>query len=134
MLEAAHDWEDETAKRQILAIIKQEKDWVLWQRLNYALGKLIRSRSVWAVQVKDGAGGVIDYKTKESVQEAIFNEVHWKRYNLAKEVLICQGAVRGQFGYISTSSTAQTVLDVTYNFPPHMDKTTKELFVEITQI
>jgi hypothetical protein len=28
-LEAAQDWEDETAKCQILAIIKREKDWAL---------------------------------------------------------------------------------------------------------
>jgi hypothetical protein len=43
------------------------------------------------MQVEDGAGGVIDYETEEGVQEAIFNEVHWKRYNLAEEAPICQG-------------------------------------------
>jgi hypothetical protein len=128
---AAQDQEDETAKCQILAIIKWEKDWALCQWLNYALGKHIRSRSVWAVQVEDSAGRAINYKTKESVQEAIFNEIHWKRYNLAEEVPICQGVVRGQFGYISTSPMAQTVLDGTYNFPPDIDKATKELFVEL---
>jgi hypothetical protein len=51
-----------------------------------------------------------------------------------EEVLICQEALRGQFGYISTSPTAQTILDGTYAFAPDMDKVTKELFVEITQI
>jgi hypothetical protein len=86
------------------------------------------------VQVEDGAGGVIDYKTKETVQEAIFTEVHWKRYNLAEEAPICCGALRGQFRYISTSSMAQTILDGTYDFPPNMDEATKELFVEIAQI
>jgi hypothetical protein len=86
------------------------------------------------VQVENGAGGVIDYETEESVQEAIFTEVHWRRYNLVEEAPICCGALRGQFGYISTSPTAQTILDGTYDFPPNMDKATKELFVEITQI
>jgi hypothetical protein len=86
------------------------------------------------VQVEDGASGVIDYKTKESVQEAIFTEVHRKRYNLVEEALICHGALRGQFSYISTSPMAQTILDGTYNFPPNMDEATKELFVEIAQI
>jgi hypothetical protein len=133
-LEAAQDWEHEIAERQILAIIKREKDWAFWQRLNYVLGKHIRSRSVWAVQVEDGAGRLINYKTKESVQEAIFTEIHRKRYNLAEEAPICCGALRGQFGYISTSPTAQTVQDGTYVFPPDMDKATKELFVEIAQI
>jgi hypothetical protein len=36
------------------------------------------------VQVEDGAGGVLDFNTEEAVQEAIFNEVHRKRYNLAE--------------------------------------------------
>jgi hypothetical protein len=133
-LEAAQDWEDETAERQILAIIKREKDRALWRWLNYALGKHVRGQSIWAVQVEDGAGGVIDYKTKDSVQEGIFNEVHQKRYNLAEEALICQGALRGQLHYTSTSSAAQTILGSTYHFPPDMDVATKEMFVEITQI
>jgi hypothetical protein len=64
----------------------------------------------------------------------MFNEVHRKRYNLAEEALICQGELRGQFGYISTSPTVKTVLDGTYNFPPNMDMATRELFEEIAQI
>ncbi len=86
------------------------------------------------MQVEDGAGRVINYKTEESVQDAIFNEVHRKRYNLVEESPSCQGVLRGQFGYISTSPSAQTILDGTYDFPPDIDKATKELFVEIAQI
>jgi hypothetical protein len=71
---------------------------------------------------------VINYKTEEGVQETIFNEVHQKRYNLAEEAPICQGRLRGQFSYISTSPTAKTVLDGTYGFPPNMDVATRELF------
>jgi hypothetical protein len=133
-LERAQDQEDDVAECQILAIIKREKDWAFWRRLNFALGKHIRVQSVRAVQVEDGAGGVIDYDTEETVQEAIINEVHCKWYNLAEEAPICQGGLRGQFGYISTSATAKTVLDGTYNFLPGMDKATKELFKEIVQI
>ena len=69
-LEAAQDQEDETAEQNILAIIKREKDKAFWRRLNYTLGKHVRGQSVRAVQVEDGAGGVLD-----AVQEAIFNEV-----------------------------------------------------------
>jgi hypothetical protein len=86
------------------------------------------------VQVEDGAGGVIDYETEEGVHEAIFNKVNQKRYNLAEEAPICQGGLRGQFGYTSTSPTAKTVLDGTYNFPPDMDAATREIFKEIAQI
>jgi hypothetical protein len=130
-LEAAQDWENNVAECQILAIIKREKDQAFWQRVNFALGKHIRGRSVRAVQVEDGAGGVIDYETEEEVHKAIFNKVNRKRYNLAEEAPICQGGLRGQFGYTSTSLTTKTVLDGTYNFPPDMEAATMELFREI---
>ncbi len=77
-LEAAQEREDNTAERNILAIIKREKDKAFWRRLNYALGKHVRGRSVPTVQVEDGAGGVLDFDTEEAVQEAIFNKVHRK--------------------------------------------------------
>ncbi len=86
------------------------------------------------MQVEDGVGGVLNFETEESVQEAIFNEVHQKRCNLAEDAPICKGALRGQFGYTATSPTAQPVLDGTYNFPSDIDEATKELFVEIAQI
>ncbi len=80
-LEAAQDQKDESAEQHILAIIKQEKDKAFWRRLNYALGKHVRGQSVRTVQVEDGNGGVLNFQTKETVQEAIFNKVHRKRYN-----------------------------------------------------
>jgi hypothetical protein len=76
----------------------------------------------------------MDFDTKEAVQGAIFNEVHRKRYNLAEEAPICQGTLRGQFGYTATSPTARTVLDGRYNFPPDTDVATRELFEEIARI
>ena len=124
-LEATQEWEDDTAERNILAIIKQEKDKASWRRLNYALGKHV---------LKDGAAGVLDFDTEEAVQEAIFNKVHRKQYNLAEESPICQGALRGQFGYTTTSPTARSVLDGTHKFPLHMDAATRELFEEIAHI
>jgi hypothetical protein len=107
---------------------------VFWHWLNFAFGKHIHGRIVWAVQVEDGFGGVLDFDTKEGVQEAIFDEVHCKTYNLAKDALIFQGALRGQFGYMAISPTAQTVLDGSYNLPPNIDEATKALFAEIAQI
>jgi hypothetical protein len=87
-LKAAQDREDDAAERKVLAIIKCKKDRSFWHRLNYALGKHVRGRSVRAVQVEDGAGGVLDFNTKEAVQDAIFNEVYWKRHSMAKEAPI----------------------------------------------
>ena len=59
-------------------MIKQEKDKAFWRRLNYALGKHIRGRSVRTVQVEDGVGGVLNLDTEEAMQETIFNEIHHK--------------------------------------------------------
>ncbi len=87
-----------------------------------------------AVQVEDGAGGVLDFDTEEAVQGAIFNEVHQNQYNLAKEAPICQRTLQGQFGYTATSPAARSILDGTYNFPPDMDVATRELFEEIAHI
>jgi hypothetical protein len=120
-LERAQEWEDEATEHQILAIIKREKDQAFWRRLNFTLAKHIRRGSIHAVQVEDGAGGVLDYDTEETVQQAIFNKVHRKRYNLKEEAPICQGGLWGQFGYTSTLLTTKTVLNGTYNFSPDMD-------------
>ncbi len=92
-LKAAQEQEDEVAECQILAIIQREKDRACWGQLNFAFGKHIHGGSVWAVQVEDGFGGVLDFDTEEGVQEAIFKEVHHKRYNLVEDAPICQGAL-----------------------------------------
>ena len=55
-------------------------------------------------------------------------------FNLVEEALICQGILRGQFGYTATSTAAQSVLDGSYVFPPEIDAASKELFKEIAQI
>jgi hypothetical protein len=47
------------------------------------------------VQVEDGVGGVLNLDTEEAMQEAIFNEIHQKLYNLAEKAPICQEALRG---------------------------------------
>jgi hypothetical protein len=107
---------------------------VFWRRLNYALGRHVRGQSVQAVQVEDGAGGVLNFNTEDAVQEAIFNEVHRNQYNLAEEASICQGVLCRQLGYTATSLTAQLVLDSTYELPPEMDNATMELFEEIAHI
>jgi hypothetical protein len=79
-------------------------------------------------------GGVLDFDIKEAVQDAIFSEVHRKRYNLAEEAPICQGTLCGQFGYTATSPTARSILDGMNDFPPDMDDATRELFEEIAHI
>jgi hypothetical protein len=56
------------------------------------------------------------------------------QYNLVEESPICKGFLRRQFGYMSTLPTARSVLDGSYDFPPDIDKATKELFEECVKI
>ncbi len=76
----------------------------------------------------------MEFNTQEGAQNAIFNKVHQKQYNLADEALICKGFLKGQFGYMSTLPMAKSVLDGSYDFPPDIDKATKELFEECAKI
>jgi hypothetical protein len=77
-LKAAQEREDRAAERQILVLIKQEKNRAFKRKLNFALGKHIRGRSIREVQVEDKFGGVLDVDTEEGVQEAIFSKFHRK--------------------------------------------------------
>ncbi len=76
----------------------------------------------------------MEFDTQEGVQNAIFNEVHQKRYNLAEEAPICKGSLRRQFGNMSILPTAWSVPDGSYDFLPDIDKATKELFEECAKI
>jgi hypothetical protein len=89
-LDTAKEKEDEEAAKQILAIIQREKDRSFWHRLNYALGKP-RGGACFKVQVDQGNGTVQEYAEKEQLQEAIWNNIHQKRFYLAEEVPMCSG-------------------------------------------
>ncbi len=60
--------------------------------------------------------------------------MHQKWYNLAEEAPICKDPLKGQFGYMLTLPTAQSVLDGSYDYPPDIDEATKELFEECAKI
>lgn len=132
-LQEAQEREDEDAEKEILAIIQREKERRFWRRLNYSLGNK-RGRSVSLVQVLEENGRVTEYQTQEQVLEAIWNEVHRKRFHMAEEAPICQGHLRGDFGYNAVSPTAQAILEGKYQFPPDFDSATKELCMECARI
>ncbi len=76
----------------------------------------------------------MEFGTQEGVQNAIFNEVHQKRYNLVEEAPIFKGSLRRQFGYMSTLPMAWSVLDGSYDFLPDIDEAMKELVEECARI
>ncbi len=125
-LDAAKKKEDEEAAKKIMAIIQREKDRSFWRLLNYALGKP-RGGACFKVQVNQGDGTVQKYAEKEQLQEAIWNNIHRKRFYLAEEAPLCSGLLRGSFGYNAVSPIARMILDGTFDNPPDLDKATKEI-------
>jgi hypothetical protein len=129
------DAEDDSKEKEILAIIQREKDRSFWRQINYVMGKP-RGGSVRRVLTEDGGeeGTLSKHLTEESVTEAIFTNIHRKRFFLAEAAPICSGALHGQFGYNATSRTAKAILDGTYEFPPDFDQATKEILLECARI
>ena len=132
-LEAAKVRCDEDAETKILAIIQREKDRSYWRRLNYNMSKPT-GRSVRVVQTSDEDGGVTEYDTQRSVENGIWDGIHGKRFYLAEQAPICQGRLRGDFGYNAATISARQVLDGTYEFPADCDTSTVALLKECRKI
>ncbi len=79
-------------------------------------------------------GQQMEYTTQALVQEAIFDNIHRRHFFLAKSVPICQGSLRGWFGYNAVSSTARAVLDGTFVYPDDFDEAKKEICRECVEI
>jgi hypothetical protein len=79
-------------------------------------------------------GQQIEHTTQALVQEAIFDNIHCLRFFLAEVAPICQGPLRGWFGYNTVSRTAHAVLDGTYVYPNDFDEAAKEICQECAAI
>jgi hypothetical protein len=78
-----------------------------------------RAGSVRRVLVENGdqEGTLTENTTQESVQQAIFDNIHRKRFFLAEAVPICTSRLRGQFGYNAVTRTAKAILKGSYVYP-----------------
>jgi hypothetical protein len=133
-LSRARDEEDSKKEREILDIIKCKKDQRFWRQLNYTMGKP-RSGSVRRVLVEDDKNGILtEHVTQESVQEAIFNNIHQKQFYLAENRPACIGRLRGLFGYNTTTVTAQLILQRRYVYPADFDQATRDICEECARI
>ena len=79
-------------------------------------------------------GTLSEHLTQETVQEAIFTNIHRKRFFLAEAAPICSENLQGKFGYNSTTRTAKAILNGTYEFPPDFDQATREILMEWARI
>jgi len=132
-LHDARDRQDKDAERRILQIIRGEHDRSFWRRLNWALGKR-QGCSVRNVQVEEQDGAITEFTMQSEVQQLIWDKIHWERYHLAEEAPICQGCLRGEFGYNANTPSGEAVLDGSYILPPGSHEGTQLLFQSIARI
>lgn len=79
-------------------------------------------------------GLVTEYNTQAEVQHMIWDKIHRERYHLAEEAPICQGHLRGEFGYNANTPAGEAVLNGTYSPPLGTHDGTQLLFQAIGQI
>jgi len=132
-LRHARDEEDDEAEKAILAIIMRERDRARWRQLNFAMGWKW-GRSVQMVQVEQEDSTIQEFTGQEEVHEAIWSNIHQKRFYLAEQAPICSNLLRGEFGYNADTESARQVLSGAYNPTHPIDEATKELFDTVAAI
>ena len=132
-LEIARSKNNRKAEAQILAIIRREKERNFWRRMTFAMARK-RGQSVRTVQRALPDGMVEESSTQGTVEHTIWEEIHGKRFHLAEQAPICQGRLRGEFGYMASSQSARAVLDGSYDFSSVAHEGTRELLMEASRI
>ena len=103
-LNRARKNKNEESEKKILAIIQKEKDRSFWGILKYSMGKS-RGGIVRSVKIERDWGAIEKATTQQTVNKAIWDEIHRKRFYLAEQAPIYQGSLRGDFGYTACSPT-----------------------------
>ncbi len=98
----AKEEEDKDTFNKISAIIQREHQQDFWQKLNYVTGKK-KTRSTTTIQVEGQDGAIMERTTQDTVEQLIFSKVHEKRFTLAGEAPICNGALFQDFGYTANT-------------------------------
>ena len=75
-------------------------------------------------------GNILEHKGKEKVEEAIWSKIHDERFYLAEEAPICNGKLKGEFGYLARADVVKKVLNGTYSYSTDFDEATREYMQE----
>ena len=132
-LEQARQRKDEEAEARILSIIQREKDRSYWRRLNFGMKKR-KGRSVRLVTEDLGAGVTREHEGQRQVEEVIFSNIQDKRFYAAEHAPICNGSLRGEFGYLANTAAGDKVLDGSYVYAGGFHPATKEILEECARI
>ena len=126
-LTAARNRQDEEAEKRILDTIRLEKERSRWRRYRFATSKP-KGRSARVVQATKDDGRVVDIEGQQAVEDAIWDRIHRQRFYGSESAPICQGELRGEFGYMANTVAARNVLKGAYQFPAGMHEGTKDIF------
>jgi hypothetical protein len=124
---------NEEGAQQILNMIVRERQREHWRKLRGAMGHQA-GRSVQSVQVEQETGEIVEHTSQDSIQTAIWDNIHRRRFFLAEEAPICKDRLRQEFGYLSNTEAARAVLDGTYTPTGDIDPATSDLFSAIADI
>jgi len=105
--------------------------------LTFLLGTGKASYNVREVIVKKSNGSFREHLTQCKVEQAIWDEVHRKLFFLVEQAPICNGKLRGDFGYSATSLHAQDVLvegEMRYLLPTYVSSCPKGIFSLLHQL
>jgi stalled ribosome alternative rescue factor ArfA len=84
--------------------------------------------------IQTDEGQITEYTTQGEVEEAIWSEIHGKRFYLAEQAPICQGHLRGEFGYMANTEAAEEVLQGSYQRTEDTHQGTLDLFDKVSHI
>jgi hypothetical protein len=101
--------------------------------MNHILGKPWAG-ACFQVQVNNPNGSQTVYKSQHKIHTAIWENIHRLRFYLAETAPICNGPLRGTFGYNLVCPTTSAILSGTYVFPDDFDEATKEILTECAKI
>ena len=78
------------------------------------------------VNIEDEAGNITMFETEAEVHQAICGEIHNNRLYTAEQAPICQGRLRGEYGYTAVSPAVERVLNGTYDYDEDFDEHTRD--------
>jgi len=121
---------EEKAEIEILGIIKRERERAFWRQVKYVMKKQ-SGGSVKVVQVEDEEGEIVEFTSQAEVQEAIWSNIHRRRFYLAEEAPICNFPLREEFGYNADTEAGEAVLEGRYPFGEEVEQQTREILEEV---
>jgi hypothetical protein len=80
------------------------------------------------VEDEDQEGALTEFSIQESIQQAIFENIHLRRFHLAQAIPICSGHLHGDFSYNAMMPTATAILNGSYHYPPDFDQATRVIY------